>query len=108
MPDELAAYQAYFGSKSSASPSDQDITLPALPGEATAPHILVSFPTPLYVEKFSVGVDQNGNPTQDGLKIDLGGIFSVEGNVSFTRNPDGSVDVNIPSAQVKRRVGIRG
>ena len=85
------------------------LTLPTLPGETgPPPSIPIVFATPAFVERFAVGVDQNGNPTTDGLTIDLGGIFTIHGNVTFTKAADGSVDVNIPSASVAIKAPFDG
>ena len=85
-----------------------NIDLPALPGEAILAPIPVVYSTPLFVERFAVGVDEHGNPTPNGLTIDLGGVFSLSGNVTFSKAADGTVDVNIPSASVSIKAPLNG
>ena len=52
-------------------------------------------------EEFSAGYGPTGAraPSED-ITITLGGIFTVSGAVKFVRQPNGRIDVTLPSASV--------
>ncbi len=72
-----------------------------LPGDAPRPTIPVQFASNTLTEVFEVGVDANGslNPNAK-LKIDLAGIFVIEGSFRITKLPTGRLDVEALTASV--------
>ena len=72
-----------------------------LPGDAPRPTIPVQFASNTLTEVFEVGVDPNGslNPNAK-LKIDLAGIFVIEGSFRITKLPTGRLDVEALTASV--------
>ncbi len=76
-------------------------------GEQAA--IRVKFGSAAKIEEFSAGFDEQGNidpATQ--LTISAAGVFTVKGAVSFTRNPNGTVSVDMPQASVNIAIPIDG
>ena len=76
-------------------------------GEQAA--VRVKFNSAAKIEEFSAGFNELGELDPDtALTISAAGIFTISGAVSFTRMPNGQVNVDMPFASVNIAIPVEG
>ncbi len=77
--------------------------------ESDVAKVTMPFTTGAYQELFEAGVNEDGSVNAaKQVKISVGGIFTIQGSIRFTKAPTGRVDADIPDASIKISVPFDG